>query len=179
MYEGGIRGASFLSSPLLNMTGYKYSGLMHITDWVPTLLGLAGIATPEGLDGIDLWNSLSNNLTSPRNTIIHNIDEDTEKGTWQATITSDKWKLIWGQEYLLKKSQPYQKMKTQLYNIIKDPNELENLDSKYPELVELLKTEILQSKNESLIRADWPKGTKKGWPSRFGGFISPGWCKSK
>ena len=43
MYEGGIRGASFVSSPLLNMTGYKYRGLMHITDWVPTLLGLAGM----------------------------------------------------------------------------------------------------------------------------------------
>ena len=42
MYEGGIRGASFVNSPLLNMSGYKYNGLMHITDWVPTLLGLAG-----------------------------------------------------------------------------------------------------------------------------------------
>ena len=38
---------------------------------------------PEGLDGVDVWNSISNNITSPRNTIIHNIDEDLKKGTWQ------------------------------------------------------------------------------------------------
>ena len=43
MYEGGIHGGSFLHSPLLNTTGYKYRGLLHVTDWVPTLLGLAGM----------------------------------------------------------------------------------------------------------------------------------------
>ena len=42
LYEGGIRGASFITSPLLNISGYTYPGLVHITDWVPTLLGLAG-----------------------------------------------------------------------------------------------------------------------------------------
>ena len=35
------------------------------------------------MDGVDVWDSLSNNLTSPRNTIIHNIDEDLHKDTWQ------------------------------------------------------------------------------------------------
>ena len=99
LYEGGIRGASFLSSPLLNATGYKYTGLLHITDWVPTLLGLAGrhkpaaiisvsfqsigIAKPADIDGQDMWEALSNNQSSPRLRIIHNIDEDIEKGTWQ------------------------------------------------------------------------------------------------
>ena len=42
MYEGGIRGVSFISSPLLKTTGYKYNGLMHLVDWVPTFLSLAG-----------------------------------------------------------------------------------------------------------------------------------------
>jgi len=179
MYEGGIRGSSFVSSPLLKTSGYKYKGLMHVTDWVPTLLGLAGVPVPEGLDGVDVWDSISNNETSPRKNIIHNIDQDKNRGTWQATITSDKYKLIWGQEYLLKKAQPYQKTKTQLYNIMEDPNEMINLKAEYPETVEKLKTEILQSMNTSLVPADWPRGTKKGWPVNFNGFISPGWCNSK
>lgn len=179
LYEGGIRGASFLSSPLLNMTGYKYTGLMHITDWVPTLLGLAGVPKLEGIDGQDMWDALSNNLTSPRMGIIHNIDEDNDKGTWQAAVTSGKWKMIWGQEYLLKKPQPFQSKKVQLYDIIDDPNEVKDVSSENPELVKLLEEEILTAKEESYIPADWPPGTKKGWPNRFGGFISSGWCEVK
>ena len=42
VYEGGIRGAGFLLSPLLNKSGYEHNGLMHIVDWVPTLLDIAG-----------------------------------------------------------------------------------------------------------------------------------------
>ena len=41
MYEGGIRGAAFLSSPLLGRS-YTYTGLMHLVDWTPTLLHAAG-----------------------------------------------------------------------------------------------------------------------------------------
>jgi len=179
MYEGGIRGASFVSSPLLSNSGYKYPGLIHITDWVPTILGLAGVPVPEGLDGIDVWNSISNNMTSPRNDIIHNIDEDKIKGTWQATISSGKWKLLWGQEYLLKKPQVQQRLNTQLYDIMEDPNEVNNLDEKYPEVLHQLQNTIMHHMNTSLVPADYPKGTKKGWPSKLNGFISSGWCNSK
>ena len=42
VYEGGIRGASFLMSPLLAKTSYKFNGLIHLVDWVPTLLQAAG-----------------------------------------------------------------------------------------------------------------------------------------
>ena len=42
VYEGGIRGAGFLLSPLLKKSRYEYSGLMHLVDWVPTLLDIAG-----------------------------------------------------------------------------------------------------------------------------------------
>ena len=42
LYEGGIRGAAFLMSPLLEKSSYKFSGLIHLVDWVPTLLHAAG-----------------------------------------------------------------------------------------------------------------------------------------
>ena len=82
-FEGGIRGASFLLSPLLSWSGYSYSGLLHISDWVPTLLALAGVQAPQGIDGKDVWAAISNNSTSPRHTVIHNIDQDPSKGTFQ------------------------------------------------------------------------------------------------
>ena len=88
LYEGGIRGASFIYSPLLEKRGTTYTGLMHLVDWVPTLLGLAGVNPPPGLDGIDQWEAISRQEASPRKSVVHNIDQDEKLGTWQAAITS-------------------------------------------------------------------------------------------
>jgi len=50
---------------------------MHITDWLPTLLTAAG-GNPSNLtsiDGMDLWNALSDDTESPRTSVLHNIDD--------------------------------------------------------------------------------------------------------
>ena len=42
VYEGGIRAASFILSPLLMKSGYTNRQLISMTDWTPTFLHLAG-----------------------------------------------------------------------------------------------------------------------------------------
>lgn len=42
MWEGGVRVASFLWSPLLKSQRYINKHLYHFTDWLPTLYKLAG-----------------------------------------------------------------------------------------------------------------------------------------
>lgn len=42
MWEGGVRVASFLWSPLLKYQRYINKHLYHVTDWLPTLYKLAG-----------------------------------------------------------------------------------------------------------------------------------------
>merc|ERR1719342_1185595 len=127
VYEGGIRGAAFLSSPLLNKSGFKYGGMMHLVDWVPTLLQAAGVKPPKDLDGVSMWDSISNNITSKRNTIVHNIDEDPIDNTLQATIMHNNYKMILGQEFLLERSQSIQSRKIQLYDVQLDQEERNNL----------------------------------------------------
>ncbi|XP_064474814.1 arylsulfatase B-like isoform X2 [Ornithodoros turicata] len=45
LWEGGVRSSSFLWSPLLEQTPRISNQMMHVTDWLPTLYGAAGVQT--------------------------------------------------------------------------------------------------------------------------------------
>ncbi|XP_071945721.1 arylsulfatase B-like isoform X2 [Antedon mediterranea] len=78
LWEGGIHGVGFVSGPLIpkSVQGSVYNGLMHVSDWFPTLVqGVAGGDLHDlKLDGHDMWTSICNGTDSPRKEILHNID---------------------------------------------------------------------------------------------------------
>jgi len=67
-----------------------------MTDWLPTLFSAAGldasVLRERGLDGFDLWPSLSLNASSPRSEVLHNIDVVDQ----YAALTRGDWKYITG-----------------------------------------------------------------------------------
>ena len=57
---------------------------MHVSDWLPTLLGAAGYdvtkETGKKLDGMNLWETLKNpEVKSPRTEVLLNIDDEKYK----------------------------------------------------------------------------------------------------
>ena len=64
LWEGGIKGIAFVNSPLLpsSAVGTVQTALMHVSDWLPTLVeGVAG-GVAEGrlpLDGFNMWPTIA------------------------------------------------------------------------------------------------------------------------
>ncbi|KAK6645236.1 hypothetical protein RUM43_001512 [Polyplax serrata] len=77
LWEGGVRGAAFIWSPLLPSSKVSDT-LIHITDWLPTLISLTNYSSGHKLviDGINIWPSLISNHTSSRKEILLNIDNE-------------------------------------------------------------------------------------------------------
>lgn len=121
LWEGGVRGAALLFSPMLKKRNRVANQTMHIADWVPTLYHAAGGNVTYGimqfhhicdeylqnfyfhfysdlgdrLDGKSIWDALSDNGKSDRNEILHNIDDI----YGSASLTVDNWKLHKGTNY--------------------------------------------------------------------------------
>lgn len=76
-WEGGIRSAGAIWSPLIKNRNIVSHQLIHSIDWLPTLASAAGIALPKDLqiDGIDLWHTLTNNYQPQPRNFIHVLDD--------------------------------------------------------------------------------------------------------
>lgn len=83
-WEGGVRGVGFMRgtdsshhAPLPAGETRGSTQLMHISDWFPTLLYVAGIKfvakSGFALDGMNQWKMIALNNSSPRHSILHNV----------------------------------------------------------------------------------------------------------
>ena len=78
LWEGGIRGVGWVrgSKDHPVPAGGHTMALMHSTDWLPTVCGLAGASTEgktQPLDGYDQWDVISRGATNQRTTVFHNV----------------------------------------------------------------------------------------------------------
>ena len=106
LWEGGMRGVGLVYSKLVKRPGQISSEMIHVTDWFPTIVHLAG-GSVDGLslDGYNVWETISNGTPSPRKEILHNVDPidaywsfhiEPYKHCRQAAIRVGDWKLLTG-----------------------------------------------------------------------------------
>merc|ERR1711892_60043 len=132
VYEGGVKAVGFVHSKLIKKPRKGKPGknkLMYISDWMSTLLSVAGLDNllPPNVDSINMWPVIARGKRSERTEIVLNLDQDPVSGTWSAVIRSGEYKLIWGQQFLLKYRMADQSCNQELYDLEADPNEELNL----------------------------------------------------
>jgi arylsulfatase A-like enzyme len=121
-YEGGTRVVALANWPGHIKPGTTVDGMIHVVDWYPTLVRLAGgnTAKAKPLDGMDVWATICDGKPSPRTEIVYNIEP------FRAAIRQGDWKLLW------RTTLPFS---VELYNISQDPSEKDNVAEQHPDVV--------------------------------------------
>jgi arylsulfatase A-like enzyme len=90
IYEGGVRGCAFVNWPNKIPAGVRCAEPMHIIDWYPTLIKLAGGSLEQllSIDGRDVWSMLTEKAPSPHEA-IYSIGS-----SQRAAVRMGPWKLI-------------------------------------------------------------------------------------
>jgi len=180
-FEGGIRTHAFIHSPLFpkRLQGTTYNGLMHISDWLPTILeGVIGISDPaeeifqryRSIDGINQWDAIMGFVQeSPRHEMLINIDYLDAGGDFlgftRSTIRIDDWKAIFSDQEVSWYDVPkdteslYTVQGTNnrfiaLYNISADPEEHNDLQSFYPDIMMMMRSK-LESYLKTMVKSEY------------------------
>ncbi|MFR9672736.1 MAG: sulfatase/phosphatase domain-containing protein, partial [Rikenellaceae bacterium] len=140
LYEGGIRTPFIAYMPNTIPAGVKNNEMSAFWDMMPTFAELIGVDCPAESDGI----SILPTLLGKKQTEFHDYLywEFHEQGGKQAVRKGD-WKLI--------KLQAKVPAKTyfELYNIVADPSEKNNVVDANPAIVEELKAIMASARTES------------------------------
>jgi len=139
IYEGGIRACAFTTWPGRLPAGVTVQEPMHVVDWYPTLLRLAGASLEQKLapDGLDVWPMLTQGAKSPHDAILL-------AGTAPSrmAIRMGDWKLLLNPGQQNAGEVPAHDGKVELYNLADDISESKNLAVSQPEKVARMRTRL-------------------------------------
>jgi arylsulfatase A-like enzyme len=139
LYEGGVRVPAFARWPG-RLTPGEVKTPVHMVDWYPTLLRLAGakLEQPLPVDGRDIWPVLAEGTPSPHADILLNAEPN------HGALRSGDWKLVVsGINPATGEPVNAARAEVELFNVVQDPLERTNLaegePAKRDELRERLK----------------------------------------
>ena len=168
LYEGGTRVAAFATWNGRIPAGSVVREALHIVDWYPTLLKLAGarLEQPLPLDGRDAWPTLAHGKPSPHDVILINT------ALHNGAVRARDWKLILNGQVMDTDPKPEGPPVVELFNLADDPHEKRNLAAQRPDKVRELRAHLDQFAREAAPPKDAakPRGFKS--PKIWGEFSS-------
>lgn len=126
VYEGGLRIPLIVRWPGHVPAGKTVEEPVINTDWIPTLLELAGQPAPTGLDGVSFAAPLTGRGAFPQRSFFWHFPHYTNQGSRPSGAMRDgPWIMV---EF-------YDAEKAELYNLVTDISEARDLAAEQPERV--------------------------------------------
>jgi arylsulfatase A-like enzyme len=159
LYEGGVRVAAFATWDGHIKPGTAVNEPLHMVDWYPTLLKLAGVSLQQKLpvDGKDAWLTITQGKPSPHEEILLNTTPRhgaIRVGDWKLVINGNKTGADDGVEGAPNAGQPVTNTEAgrstdsiELFDLSEDPYEKRNRASENPD-----KMKELRARYEALAR---------------------------
>lgn len=152
--EGGVRQPTLFSWPGVIQVGDRGQQLCSSVDIVPTALAAAGVAIPENLPGYNLLPILKSGQPTPRQEVfgetfahdVANIDQPEDSLLYRWVIEG-RWKLLLtydGQVGRYAQHHPRADRRPQLFDLLADPHEDQNLAAGHPDVVARLAAKLQQ-----------------------------------
>ncbi len=175
LYEGGVRSCAFANWPGHIPAGVRVKEPMHVIDWYPTFVKLAGgsLEQKTALDGLDVWPMLTQATPSPHDAILCVQAPD------RAAVRMGDWKLLMNPSENIADSLPEDEAPAKaarkraqrkrpvnaesyvLYNLAADVGETTDLAAKEPERVSAMRAKLVE-----LLRDAVPPGNLSLQPSK-------------
>jgi arylsulfatase A-like enzyme len=133
LYEGGLRIPLLVRWPGRAAAGRVVDEPVVNTDWLPTLLEVAGLDLPRDLDGLSLAPLLTGRGTLSKRSLFWHFPHYTNQGGQPGgAVREGDWKLI---EF-------YEDQRVELFNLARDPGETVNLTASQAERAEQLRARL-------------------------------------
>ena len=170
-WEGGTRVPSFMVSPGRITPGTTAHGIVHVTDWFPTILTQIGAQSqiPADINGMNVWQTLTKDDTTVRTEFPVNINPLCNAGQFgnpKAALRVNDMKLIcWcysvaGIANATKNAclpDPKSPAGTwpMLFNLTADPSETTNMAAKEPRVVQSMLDRLSEIASQSVEPMQW------------------------
>jgi arylsulfatase A-like enzyme len=177
IYEGGVKVCAFVNWPGQIKSNTVVNAPLHIVDWYPTLLKLAGASLEQKLplDGRDLWPSLTADAPSPHEVILINASPRKgalRAGDWKLVLNGEAAEPADGEDVEAagnaadrKANEPQPPAgSVELFNLANDPAEKNNVAGQHPDKIRELRARYEVLAKQQVAPKSRPKGK---------GFVSP------
>ncbi|XP_078585882.1 arylsulfatase B-like isoform X1 [Branchiostoma floridae x Branchiostoma japonicum] len=188
VWEGGTRVPAFAHGNMLERTGYTYHGMMHGVDILPTLVSVAGGTEDAGLDGKNMWQSISTGAESPRTEFVYDIDSRQDRygirvGDYKLIEGTPASKNDWFAPAEMQQFGTLTEVADShdaglfLFNIREDPLEKSNLydAAEYAPIQRAMRRRLNELKPDEVPFPDLADDPAAD-PSNYGDVWMPGWC---